>query len=649
MRARRFVFFIIFFPFFSSLTNAQLCSGSLGDPVVHLTFGAGNNPGAPLPGTTTTYQYVSGGCPNDGQYTIVNSTANCFGNTWITIPYDHTGDPNGYFMLVNASIEAQDFYIDTIKGLCAGTTYEFAAWIVNILKTDACNGTGIEPDLTFNIEKTDGTVLSNYTSGFIKATGFASWRQYGLYFTTPPNETNVVLRIRNDAPGGCGNDLALDDITFRPCGPLVLASSANSISDTISLCEYDNTTLTFNASVSAGYNNPLYQWQISVDNGNTWADIPGQTTTTLVRAPASTPGVYRYRLNVGDGNNINLPSCRVSSNVLTVMVNPKPVPVASVNNPLCNDSIISLSASGGGNYMWIGPGNFADTILNGSSPASANISHASSDNNGKYYVTVTSTAGCVNKDSVTVIVNPNPVATAGNDITLCKGSTTTLTASGGTSYIWSPSIALSANNIANPQADPDTTVTYIVTVYNQYQCSDTASVTVNVIPTPVANAGPDKKIMEGQSVTLEGSVNTPDVTISWTPVNFIDNPASLQPTVTPQSDITYTLKVTSTVGCGVSTDNVFIRVFEKITIPNAFSPNGDGINDVWNIKNLITYPEAEIEVFNRYGQPVFHSSGYNKPWDGTLNGKSVPSGTYYYIIDLKNDFPKLSGSVFVVR
>src|SRR5579871_2684758 len=268
MRAiqKRFVLSISFIFLFSSLINAQLCSGSLGDPVVHFTFGAGSNPGPPLPGTITNYQYVNSNCPNDGQYTLANSTANCFGNTWITLTQDHTGDPNGYFMLTNASINRDDFYIDTIRGLCAGTTYEFAAWIVNILKPDACNGTGIEPNLTFNIETPDGTVLSYYNTGFIKATGFASWQQYGFYFTTPPNQPTIVLRIRNDAPGGCGNDLALDDITFRPCGPLVLASSSGSTSDTVNLCDYDNTTtLTFNASVSAGYNNPLYQWQISTD------------------------------------------------------------------------------------------------------------------------------------------------------------------------------------------------------------------------------------------------------------------------------------------------------------------------------------------------------------------------------------------------
>jgi gliding motility-associated-like protein len=254
----------------------------------------------------------------------------------------------------------------------------------------------------------------------------------------------------------------------------------------------------------------------------------------------------------------------------------------------------------------------------------------------------------VNSDSVVVQVNPNPVASVNADVTICKGSATTLHASGGVEYLWSPYLGLSANNISDPQASPDTTTTYLATVYNQYHCSDTASVAVNVLITPIANAGPDKKIMEGQSVTLDGSANTSDVIYSWSPISSINDPSLLQPMVTPGSDITYTLKLTSTIGCGVSTDDVFVRVLEKVTIPNAFSPNGDGINDVWNIKNLITYPESQTQVFNRYGQVVFEANGYAQPWDGKYIGKQLPGGTYYYVIDLKNNLPKLSGWVFIV-
>jgi hypothetical protein len=101
----------------TSITGqGQLCTGSLGDPVINITFGSGSNPGPQLRAASTNYIYVASDCPNDGQYTLTSSTSNCFGSTWYSAGEDHTpGDVNGYVMLVNASYNPGDFYIDTIK------------------------------------------------------------------------------------------------------------------------------------------------------------------------------------------------------------------------------------------------------------------------------------------------------------------------------------------------------------------------------------------------------------------------------------------------------------------------------------------------------------------------------------------------------
>jgi gliding motility-associated-like protein len=101
--------------------------------------------------------------------------------------------------------------------------------------------------------------------------------------------------------------------------------------------------------------------------------------------------------------------------------------------------------------------------------------------------------------------------------------------------------------------------------------------------------------------------------------------------------------------CGLSTSDVFVWVYKKIVIPNTFSPNNDGINDVWNIEALFTYADCSVLIFDRYGQQVFKSTGYSKPWDGNYNGSKLPQGTYYYIINLKNGTPKLSGWVLLVK
>ena len=174
---------------------AQLCQGSLGDPIVNITFGAGANPGPPITAAATSYQYRSGDCPDDGYYSVRNRTDQCFGQSWFNVPSDHTGDPNGYFMLVNASFQPGAFYLDTVRGLCASTTYEFAAWIMNVIMPSSCGGNSIRPDLTFSIEQTDGTILKTYNTGSIATSQSPTWNQYGSFFTTPAGVTDVVLRI----------------------------------------------------------------------------------------------------------------------------------------------------------------------------------------------------------------------------------------------------------------------------------------------------------------------------------------------------------------------------------------------------------------------------------------------------------------------
>ena len=84
-------------------------------------------------------------------------------------------------------------------------------------------------------------------------------------------------------------------------------------------------------------------------------------------------------------------------------------------------------------------------------------------------------------------------------------------------------------------------------------------------------------------------------------------------------------------------------------MPNAFSPNGDGINDTWKITNLGDYPGATLDIYDRYGLKVVHLSGANMVWDGTINGTPAPVATYYYVIDPGNNVPLITGWVVLLR
>ena len=159
---------------------AQTCTGGLGDPIVNITFGQGVGPGPALASGITNLTYQTAACPEDGFYIIANHSSNCYNGSWWNVGQDHTGNQSGYFMLINASYQPSDFYVQTVKGLCSGTSYQFAAWILNMVSTPG----EIEPNITFRIEKTDGSLLQTFATGDIPSAPGALWVQYAFIHDT---------------------------------------------------------------------------------------------------------------------------------------------------------------------------------------------------------------------------------------------------------------------------------------------------------------------------------------------------------------------------------------------------------------------------------------------------------------------------------
>ncbi len=191
------------------------------------------------------------------------------------------------------------------------------------------------------------------------------------------------------------------------------------------------------------------------------------------------------------------------------------------------------------------------------------------------------------------------------------------------------------------------TIRYTYTATNG--CNTFKEQTVAVNATPDANAGPASiTILSGGNGLLPASSSTTNATYLWSPATWLSATNILQPSSSATDDITYTLTVTSDKGCKAS-DNILVKVLKGPRVYNAFSPNGDGINDRWTIDYLDTYPGCIIEVFNIYGQIVFRSVGYSQPWDGTFKGKPLPIGTYYYVIDPKNGRSPITGYVGIVK
>ena len=185
---------------------------------------------------------------------------------------------------------------------------------------------------------------------------------------------------------------------------------------------------------------------------------------------------------------------------------------------------------------------------------------------------------------------------------------------------------------------------------NQKGCtSDTAAVSIPVYEKPKLKLPTKLTINRGDSIRLVPSlVSGNNLYYKWYPATYLNSDTASTPLSTPYDDITYQLQLTGEGYCMV-TDTLHIKVMKMPEIPNAFSPNGDGIYDTWQIKYLQDYPNSSLEIFNRTGRLVYSSKGNGRAWDGTWEGKPVPVATYYYLIQLHNGQPPISGSVTVIR
>jgi gliding motility-associated-like protein len=265
-------------------------------------------------------------------------------------------------------------------------------------------------------------------------------------------------------------------------------------------------------------------------------------------------------------------------------------------------------------------------------------------------ILITDNLGCSILDSINVGATDTVLANAGNDVTICIGNNVDLIGTPGgnfTNVEWFElpgmnSLGISDTTNVSPSVIGVTCYVYQVT--GNCIVSDTVCVTTEALP--IADAGADVTIIEGNSTTLNG---TGGGSYSWTPSSTLSDSTIFNPLATPDSTTTYYLTVTSAGGC-ISTDSVTVIVIPTVDFPNGITPNGDGQNDVWIIDFIEQYPNNVVEIYNRWGELLFHADGYLQDWDGTYNGKNLPIGTYYYIIDLGDESVKpFTGPITILR
>lgn len=480
---------------------------------------------------------------------------------------------------------------------------------------------------------------------------------------------------------------------------------------------------------TATSNGPVCQNQVLSFTGGggisyAWTGPAGFSSTAQnpVLGAAALNASGTYSLTVIDGN-----GC-ISNATVAVVVNPNPNPVAASNSPVCLSQNLNLTSSGGGaSYSWTGPGGFSSTLQNPS------ISNTNASMAGQYNVTVTSAAGCVGTASVMVNVNPPLNVNAAISLnTICNGSTTVLSASGGggsgqVNYQWTsnpsgfvgtgtsftvspfqsttyqvsitdncgtpaatatvavtvnplPQLVISADNLSGCQpltvnftgtSGPSTvascawtfgdgnssstcnpsntfvnsgnyTVNYSVVDVNG--CSNSLNAQVNVFPIPQANFDYSPNpitIIDPEvsfSSTTIGSINQYVWTINGIILNG-SNPSYIFP---DPGTYPVQLLVVSNNGCTDSTvKNITVEEDFSVYIPNAFTPDGDGLNDVFTVKG-IGIREFEMFIYDRWGNMIYSTKDINDGWngrkrnEGDAEAEALMQDTYVYKVRVKN-------------
>ena len=266
---------------------------------------------------------------------------------------------------------------------------------------------------------------------------------------------------------------------------------------------------------------------------------------------------------------------------------------------------------------------------------------------GPYTVSIRDANGCVTTSQATVNLTNDLTLSIRPDTTICNGASVQLTTNtnlGGATYAWTPAGSLSDPTSASPIASPRSNTQYIVTA-TLGQCTQTASVNITARQDVQADAGQPLFIISGDQAQLNGTAGN-GTNYLWTPSAGLSSTTILNPFVKPTATTLYTLTVTNDVGCS-ATDDVLVTVVPYcIKVRNAFTPNGDGINDVWTVYDQTDcLKNITVHVFNRYGNEVFYSKDYHNNWDGKYKGKSLPDGTYYAVVD----FLLVTGKLFTAK
>lgn len=358
-----------------------------------------------------------------------------------------------------------------------------------------------------------------------------------------------------------------------------------------------------------------------------------------------TLGVGNYNMIVKDGN-----GC-INSTTETVVLGNSVTLEAGADETICEGESKGLDVtSNAAFYAWTPSVGLSSTVI--ANPV------ASPTTTTKYYITAT-TGICTRIDSLTVNVNPAPIANAGANTSICYGADIRLNGSGGTKYLWSPASYLSDHRIAAPLARKlPGTITYSLQVIDNKGCVSLqkSKVTITVTRPALVKASNDTSIAMNQPLQLSAIDvhNAGFIDYQWSPPTGLNDATSQYPVAVINRDTRYIVTARTAIGCE-SSDTVYVKAYKgpDIYVPNAFSPNNDGLNDILHPVPIGMREFHFFRLFNRFGEMIFSTTDPRRGWDGKIKGTPQnPATTFVWIaegIDYTGKLVVRKGMVTIVK
>lgn len=386
--------------------------------------------------------------------------------------------------------------------------------------------------------------------------------------------------------------------------------------------------------------NPVPLVQTLIDTAVCKNSVLVLTTTPGAGTYSWSPGIYVSDSTISNPTFIDTVSRTLivtstnsfgcfAKDTINVTIKPLPLVRSISDTSVCSSNpALTLVTTGAQTYSWtpvifLSNPNIASPVFSGNQSQT-------------YYVTGTGANGCKATDTVNITVSiPGPLFAPPNK-SMCEQSSVQLDGFNGTavSYLWSPGAYLSNTTIINPVANPPLSTVYTVKISN-IACGydSTFFVNVTVLPAPVINAGKQNDIdCANRSARLFASGGD---SYNWSPSIGLSSITIANPVATITSTQKYYVTVSNSAGCsGIDSVTVFVNTAASLAryMPNAFTPNGDGLNDCYGLKSWLNIRKLEFRIFNRYGEQVFATSDPGKCWDGKYKGKAAGQGSYVYYV-----------------